>query len=265
MMSKEEKVLVFESLAQTFETLDMRNYYLDMCQEIPDYIFTMPSSTSGRFHNKAQCERFGQINHIFMFHSILEHRLRLEHNKAIFKTPTIRDCMRCVPTFHDAIKCGWNGSQYTLHKHPLMAGEWIRNIVVGNDIKDEYKNFIADMCERHSGEWNSSPKDKTLLPKPEKKADFFIHECDILSSRNDLDYIMPEKVNNTLGNLKTIEPIPTLENYVLPFGKHIGKTLIEISQIDPGYIYWAKDNITKEPVKTLLESIGNKEVENEEK
>lgn len=33
-------------------------YFNDMVGEIPDYIFTMPSSTSGKYHNATQCEKF---------------------------------------------------------------------------------------------------------------------------------------------------------------------------------------------------------------
>lgn len=36
------------------------------------------------------------------------------------------------------------------------------------------------------------------------------------------------------------------------FGKHSSKTLSQIAEIDPGYIAWAKENMTREPVKSLL-------------
>lgn len=31
-------------------------------------------------------------------------------------------------------------------------------------------------------------------------------------------------------------------NYVMPIGKHRGKTLLQISDLDPGYIVWLQDN-----------------------
>ena len=43
-----------------------------------------------------------------------------------------------------------------------------------------------------------------------------------------------------------------LDEYVLNFGKHAGKTLPQIAEIDSGYIAWAKENMTREPIKTLL-------------
>lgn len=67
-----------------------------------------------------------------------------------------RDCLRCTPIFHDAIKCGTSGSQYTVHEHPMLAGEWVRNTVVEHDIDTETKAYIARLCESHSGQWTST-------------------------------------------------------------------------------------------------------------
>ena len=48
------------------------------------------------------------------------------------------------------------------------------------------------------------------------------------------------------------EEIPDINTYIIPFGKYKGKTLPEIKEIDSGYISWAKENMIREPVKTLL-------------
>ena len=42
------KQIVFKKLLDNFETQDMRLYCEDMIEQIPDYIFDMPSSTSGK-------------------------------------------------------------------------------------------------------------------------------------------------------------------------------------------------------------------------
>ena len=121
------KKAVFKELLDKFETDEMRLYCEDMIENIPDYIFTMPSSTSGKFHNVTQCQPHGQIYHIIMFGAIMNYRLALKCNKEKFNNPIHRDAMRCVPIFHDAVKCGWNGSRYTVHDHPMLAGTWVRD------------------------------------------------------------------------------------------------------------------------------------------
>lgn len=253
-MDRAEKRKVFAFISDRFETDSIREYFFDMVEEIPDYIFTMPSSTSGKYHNETQCKRFGQLYHEFMFASILEHRLRLKGNKEKFGTPEIRDCMRCVPFFHDAIKCGLNGSKFTVQNHPMLAAEWVRETNVIHNIDNEYKEIIAGMCEAHSGEWNKSRSGKEIMPEPRNEMEFFIHECDILASRNDIDMIIPEELTETLNDLKTIEPEVVLDinEYILTFGKHSGEKLIDVAQTDKGYIAWAKENMTREPMKTLL-------------
>src|SRR5699024_7578282 len=180
--------------------------------------------------------------HIYMFDSILNHRLRLKGNKERYSSPEERDAMRCVPAFHDAVKCGWNGSKYTVQDHPLLAAQWVLDTKVKHDIPNKYKKMIADMCEAHSGEWNKSRSGKVIMSEPRNDREFFIHECDILSSRNDLDYIIPEELQQLL--VKYAKPeLPKLEDYVLPFGKHKGEKLIDVSESDKGYIAWAKNNM----------------------
>ena len=67
------KKAVFKELLDKFETEKMRLYCEDMIELIPDYIFTMPSSTSIRFHNATQCKPHGQIYHIIMFGKIMNY------------------------------------------------------------------------------------------------------------------------------------------------------------------------------------------------
>lgn len=250
-MTREEKQNIFEPLSRNFETESFRNYFIDMIGEIPDYIFTMPSSTSGKFHNATQCQQYGQVYHIYMFDAILNHRLRLKGNKELYSTPEERDAMRCVPVFHDSVKCGCNGSQYTVQDHPMLAAKWVLDTKVEHDIPEEFKKMIADMCEAHSGEWNKNRSGQIIMSEPRNPREFFIHECDILAYRADLDYIIPDELKELLEqNAKVV--LPDVDTYKLPFGKYKGHTLPEIAEVDSGYIAWAKENMTKEPVKSLL-------------
>ena len=252
-MTAQEKQAVFAPLLKNFETDEYRDYCNDMIAEIPDYIFTMPSSTSGKYHNQTQCQQFGQIYHIYMFASIMEHLLRLEHNRFIYDVPEIRDALRCVPIFHDAIKCGWNGSQYTVQDHPILARDWVLNTKVEHDINKEEKQFIAGCCEAHSGQWNTNRSGDVIMKKPENDGERFVHECDILASRADLDWIISDELKEILTGVK-VEP-PNPDTYVLTFGKHKGETLREVLSNDEQYIVWMKGNIDREPLKSLLKEI----------
>lgn len=247
-----DKVKVFEGLLNKFETDEIRDYCADMIKEIPDYIFTIPSSTSFKYHNKTQCQPHGQIFHILMFAEVMNYVLGLEYVKE--KTnDRQRDCLRCTPIFHDAIKCGLNGSQYTVHEHPMLAGEWVRNTSVEHDVDADTKAYIARLCESHSGEWTSTKRSKTVLPKPENDEQFFVHMCDYLASRSNLDMTYSDDVLAVLNNVEIPkQELPDINTYVLNFGKHSGEKLVDVAQSDPSYISWAKENMNREPIKSLL-------------
>ena len=247
-----DKIKIFEGLLNKFETDEIRDYCADMIKEIPDYIFTIPSSTSFKYHNKTQCQPHGQIFHILMFAEVMNYVLGLEYVKE--KTnERQRDCLRCTPIFHDAIKCGLNGSQYTVHEHPMLAGEWVRNTSVKHDADADTKAYIARLCESHSGEWTSTNRSKTVLPKPENDEQFFVHMCDYLASRSNLDMTYSDDVLAALDNVEIPkQELPDINTYVLNFGKHSGEKLVDVAQSDPSYISWAKENMNREPIKSLL-------------
>ena len=247
-----DKIKIFEGLLNKFETDEIRDYCADMIKEIPDYIFTIPSSTSFKYHNKTQCQPHGQIFHILMFAEVMNYVLGLEYVKE--KTnERQRDCLRCTPIFHDAIKCGLNGSQYTVHEHPMLAGEWVRNTSVEHDVDADTKAYIARLCESHSGEWTSTKRSKTVLPKPENDEQFFVHMCDYLASRSNLDMTYSDDVLAVLNNVEIPkQELPDINTYVLNFGKHSGEKLVDVAQSDPSYISWAKENMNREPIKSLL-------------
>lgn len=227
-----------------------------MIDLIPDYIFVIPSSTSLKYHNATQCQAHGQIYHILMFAEIMNYILNLEYIKEKKVTSAIqRDLLRCTPIFHDAYKCGKDGSKYTVHDHPMIAGEWIENTVVEHDIPASQKKYLADLCRSHSGQWTTGRGSATVLPKPQDDIQFLVHMCDYLASRSNLDMTYPDAVKAILDGVDVPQrevEIPDVNTWVLPFGKYKGKTYVEINALDPGYISWSKENITKEPMKTLL-------------
>ena len=97
------------------------------------------------------------------------------------------------------------------------------------------------------GVFNKSSKmPDVVLPIPDDKFDIIVHLCDYLVSRKDIEMKFDKKY---MGDP---EPLPTIDDYKLTFGKHAGKTIPEIYAEDPGYIRWAKENMTKEPARSLL-------------
>lgn len=252
-MTEEMKVAVFQPYLDKFETDEMRLYCTDMIKLIPDYIFFMPSSTTGKHHNKTQCKQHGQIYHILMFAEILNYILDLKYFQEKFKSATQRDAMRCVPIFHDALKTGEKEGPYTVFNHPLLAGNWVREAKIENDIDEKVKEAIAGMCEAHSGQWSTSKHSKAVLPEPANDMQAFIHMCDVLSSRSNIDMDVPEYLEDIF---KDVEPDLEFDpETTFAFGKYKGRKMIEVYNKHPDYIEWMEGNIHKRDVLNTIKAM----------
>lgn len=248
MFTREQKIGFFKELLENFETEEMRLYCEDMIETMPEYLFFIPASTSLKYHSKSQCVIFGQIMHILMFGKVMNYMLELKCFQEKFDKPKQRDALRCIPMFHDAWKCG-NNSSFTVHKHPLIAGDWVRNTAVEHDIKPGLKDYIAKCCERHSGQYTTSNRDKTILPEPETDDEKLCHICDVLSSRANIDMIESDYIKEYKE--KIINDIT--DSYEFDFGKYKGSTVKYVLDNHPDYLAWMNDNGgIKEPIRTIL-------------
>lgn len=151
---------------------------------------------------------------------------------------------------HDSRKSGSDEdflkNKYTKFNHPLLAGDVIRNLK-GYELADDEVEMIATTIESHMGEWNTDKRSSTVLPLPTNKFQKILHLADYLASRKDIEVLFNGyEISNTT---------PSLDTYMLTFGKHNGEKLTDVVHTDPSYISWAKENITREPLRTLLTKI----------
>lgn len=159
-----------------------------------------------------------------------------------------KDLMRVAGMMHDTRKCGddeaYTKSKFTKFNHPLLAANEIRSLI--GFISEEELEIIAVMIESHMGQWNTDKRSSVILPLPTNKYQKLLHLADYLASRKDIEvlferYEAPE--------------LPDINEYVLGFGKHKGEKLIDVAESDPSYIEWAKENMNKEPVRSLLKKL----------
>jgi hypothetical protein len=72
-----------------------------------------------------------------------------------------------------------------------------------------------------------------------------VHVADYLASRKSLTmdfegYVVPQ-----------VE-LPDINTWTFNFGKHSGKTIAEVNEVAPHYLLWARDNVSREPFKSLI-------------
>ena len=135
-------------------------------------------------------------------------------------------------------------SKYTKFNHPLIMADVVRSYD-GKYLSSEEIELIADTISRHMGEWNTDKKSNVALPKPNNKYARMVHVADYLASRKCLTmdfegYDAPKPA------------LPDINTWTFTFGKYAGKTIAEVNEIAPDYLVWARDNIGKEPTKSLL-------------
>ena len=247
-MTEQQNNLVIPIL-ETIVNDDIREFAKVLLDDIPDYIWHVGASSTGKYHPSYSLGEGGLMRHQIAATRFLNFFFELEQYNTKL-TDREMDLMRVAMLTHDGRKSGeqldYKHSKYTKFDHPILMANVIRSYD-GKYLNHNEIEFIAKCIESHMGQWNTDKKSSMTLPKPENKYQRLIHLADYLASRKCLtmDFEGYEKPKSNL---------PDINTYTLNFGKMSGKTIPEIAQIDVTYLYWAKDNLTREPEATLIKN-----------
>lgn len=246
-MSK--KVELFREFLNTFETDELRLFSEDLLEAQDDCNYTIPASTSGKYHNPTQCQPGGQMYHVLFVCKVMEMLLPLEYIQEKFPKPKQRDCLRTAVLFHDAKKT--NNGMYTVKEHPMLGAKFVEETEVKHDIPQKLKQYIGRLIQSHSGQWDENG----MMPKPESDDQFLIHLCDMVGSRAFFDMRYSEEQKNMIASF---QDIPSPDEYTIQFGKYKGKTISWIQEVDESYLLWLRDSADmdlREPLRTILETL----------
>lgn len=242
---------LFNEILESFENDDIKKFAEKIIAEAPPYFWSVPASSSLKYHPAfARTTPLGLAKHTVALCRFLNYMFALESISSQF-TSRERDLLRCAGIAHDMWKSGtqedYEHSKWTKFDHPLVAAAHIRDMVglTQNDLE-----FIAHAIESHMGQFNTSKRSPNIiLPKPNDKYQIVLHLADYLASRAEINMEFDE---SDCGDIAK-PALPDINEYRLTFGKHNGKTIPEIAEIDAQYLRWAKENIEKEPVKSLVQ------------
>ena len=243
---KNEKANIFVPLLDSFENKDIKNYAQECIETIPNYFWEVGASSTGKYHPQYALGELGLARHTCALVRFLNHILSIDCFKNEY-TSRERDLLRVAGIMHDSRKSGddeaYSKNKFTKFDHPVLAANEIRTII--GFIPENEVEFVAQVIETHMGQWNTDKRSKTILPLPENKYQKILHLADYLASRKDIEVLFT-------GYETPKKELPKPEDYIFTFGKHNGKKLIDVARTDPGYIAWAKENMTREPIKSLL-------------
>lgn len=255
-MEKEKIDLLLKEYYDSIKNENVKGFLGECIQTIPKYWYTAPASSSGKYHPNYALGDGGLLRHTV---ALLRFFNRLVTND-LYRTPYTDkelDLMRVACLMHDSRKCGsdddYTISRYTKFDHPILAAEVVRSIN-SKFITDEDKELVANAIESHMGQWNIDPSGrcKVVLPTPKNKYQKLVHLVDYLAATKGCEILFDG-----------FTPLPridenkneTVETYVFPFGKYRGMKLTEVNEQHPDYIEWAKKNIDREPLLSLLKQL----------
>lgn len=175
------KLAVFEEELSLIQDKDIRSFTEKCILRTPDYFYTIPASSTGKYHPEYSLGEGGLIRHTKALVKLANELLNLEYNKQRF-TSTERDIMIAAGILHDSFKHGDTFQQYSIATHPVVAADHI--LEWADEEEKEFAKLISDCVRAHMGEFNLDYKTKKpIMPKPQTDMEMFVHECDYLASR----------------------------------------------------------------------------------
>lgn len=147
-----DKVAVFNDELALIQDKDIRAFTEKCILKTPDYFYTVPASSTGKYHPEYSLGEGGLIRHTKALILIAETLLNLEYNKNKF-TREEHDCIISAGILHDSFKHGDAETKFTVANHPMIAADHVLEFAE-NKTEQKYAKIISDMIRCHSGEWN---------------------------------------------------------------------------------------------------------------
>lgn len=249
-MTREDKLRLFANEFAYIKNVNLRKFAKEIIANAGDWFFVEPASTSGKYHPKFSLGEGGLMRHtrcVAYWATAMAESFNMNQEES--------DLLVIAALAHDIKKHDDNGR--FLRNHPILASDYVCEIMekFSEDvITNEQVQKICCAVAAHMGKWEGTRewvKDTTkeLFPMPKNDFEKALQAADYIASRKvvlEFDFApidnIVSSVNEVNSHVSNSQPsvetfsFSDLENYVLPFGKHGGKTLKDI--LPTGYLDW---------------------------
>ena len=255
----EEKLNLVQPILDTFVNDDIKEFTMVLLDNIPEYIWHVGASSTGKYHPAYSLGEGGLMRHQIAVVRFINFFFDLEQYNSKL-TSREMDLMRLSGLVHDGMKSGaqedYEKSKYTKFDHPIQMANLIRSYD-GKYLNHDEIEMVAETISKHMGAWNTDKKSNAVLPKPNDKFSRMLHVADYLASRKCLtmdfeNYEVPK-----------VE-LPDVNTYIFPLKKHAGELLVDVFKNDRPYLQWVKENVRKEPLISLIKLLEEQENKQEE-
>ena len=177
-----------QPILDTIENEDMMTLAHSLMMTIPEYFYSVPASSTGKYHPEYTCGNGGLLRHTLAVVQLANHMFDMDPSAF---TSRERDMIRIAGMMHDTRKSGTQEDFYldphTKFEHPILAADAI--ISVSDIIPMQELQCIADMVACHMGRWNTRDGYTLVLPIPSTPMEILLHTCDFLASRKDITIV----------------------------------------------------------------------------
>lgn len=185
--SIKERLTAFANELNDIQDDNLRQFAAQLLVNAPEYFFTIPASSSGKFHPYFAREVGGLVKHTrcVVFY--------VECNAESFNFDShTKDLAIIAALAHDIKKRGDNDAKnYTVWEHPELAYNFILEMqnTYPNLISVEDATIVANAILSHMGKWwhdEIFTKGKKQFPLPTTMFDYAIQSADYIASRVEL-------------------------------------------------------------------------------
>lgn len=160
---------------------------------LPDYFFSVPASSTGKYHPAFASGDGGLVRHTKAAVRIAFELLNSMIGNVF--TSDEKDLIILGLILHDGLKHGLNKDKYVRFDHPLLAAIYVKDSKDKLSLSDSEIEFLYNIISSHMGPYNTNAYSDVILPLPKNKYQKFVHMCDLLASKKFLDIKFDENNN----------------------------------------------------------------------
>jgi len=187
-MKQTEKLDALDNELSMIKTPEIKAFAAWAVKILPNYFFTVPASSTGKYHPEYALGEGGLLRHTKAAVGIAATLLSTETFGDHYNQGQ-KDAILTALILHDGLKHGVPKQKYTIKNHPRAICHHLEKNVDSGDcsLTTEQRESIYGLIASHMGQWTDSDADKPL-PKPQTASQRFVHLCDYLASRKQLEY-----------------------------------------------------------------------------
>ena len=176
------KSTIFNNELELIKNDRLRRSCEVLLNELPDYFYEIPASSTGKYHPKFALGEGGLVRHTKVAVRIAYEIIKTQSIGNVF-TDDEKDIILISLMLHDGLKEGFPKEKYTKFDHPILAANFVKDKANLTELTSEEVKLISTNISSHMGEWNKSDYSDITLPLPKNKYQKMVHMCDLLASR----------------------------------------------------------------------------------